>query len=125
MDLIKNLKLGTVTEIAITVLIVYVLTQAIKQTKIENKWLPWLAMLLGIFAGLISVPITGDHNYLTAAVMGFLVGGFTAGLFDGFSGFIKNASDEAKQILELNKQDQGNNLQGKEIPESQNEEGTK
>lgn len=119
MDLIKNLKLGTAAEIAITVLIVYVLTQAIKQTKISNKWLPWIAMILGIFSGLVSVPITGDSNYLTSAVMGFLVGGFTAGLFDGFSGFIKKASEEAKQIIELNPQDQGQNSQGNEIPDTQ------
>lgn len=119
MDLIKNVKLGTVSEIVITVLIVYALTQAIKQTKIDNRWMPWIAMTLGIFSGLASVPITGDSNYLTSAVMGFLVGGFTAGLFDGFSGFFKKASEEAKQIIELNSQDQGQNVQGNEIPDKE------
>lgn len=121
MDLIKNLKLGTATEIAITVLIVYCLTQAIKQTKIDNKWLPWIAMSIGIFSGLISVPVTGDNNFLTAAVMGFLVGGFTAGLFDGFSGFIDKVPD-SQNIFEFNRQDQGKNLQGEELKESEKEE---
>ena len=121
MDLIKNLKLGTATEIAITVLIVYCLTQAIKKTKIDNKFLPWIAMILGIFSGLISVVVTGDHNYSSAAVLGFLVGGFTAGLFDGFSGFIDKVPD-SQNIFEFNRQDQGKNLQGEELKESEKEE---
>lgn len=50
---------------------------------------------------------------------------FGAGLFDGFSAFVKKAQDEAKQILELNSQDQGRNLQGKEIPDDQNKEESK
>lgn len=125
MDLITKLNLGSTAEIAIIVIIVYGLTQAIKQTKIDNKWLPWIAMILGIFSGLISVVVTGDHNYSSASVLGFLIGGFTSGLFDGFSAFVKKAQDEAKQILELNSQDQGRNLQGKEIPDAQNKKESK
>ena len=124
MDLITKLNLGSTAEIAI-IIIVYGLTQAVKQTKIDNKWLPWIAMILGIFSGLISVVVTGDHNYSSASVLGFLIGGFTSGLFDGFSAFVKKAQDEAKQILELNSQDQGRNLQGKEIPDDQNKEESK
>ncbi|WP_279403988.1 hypothetical protein [Secundilactobacillus kimchicus] len=37
--------------------------------------------------GLVATATTGDTNYLSSAVMGLLVGGFTAGLFDGFKGF--------------------------------------
>lgn len=125
MDLITKLNLGSTAEIAIIIIIVYGLTQAVKQTKIDNKWLPWIAMILGIFSGLISVVVTGDHNYSSASVLGFLIGGFTSGLYDGFSGFVKKATEDAKQILELNKQDQGRNLQGKEIPDDQNKEESK
>ena len=118
MDLITKLNLGSTAEIAI-IIIVYGLTQAVKQTKIDNKWLLWITMILGIFLGLISVVVTGDHNYSSALVLGFLIGGFTSGLFDGFSAFVKKAQDEAKQILELNSQDQGQNVQGNEIPDKE------
>lgn len=125
MGLITKLNLGSTAEIAIIVIIVYGLTQAIKQTQINNKWLPWISMILGIFSGLISVFITNDHNFFGACFLGFLIGGFTSGLYDGFSGFVKKATEDAKQILELNKQDQGRNLQGKEIPDDQNKEESK
>ncbi|MGL5898520.1 MAG: hypothetical protein ACRCZW_02445, partial [Lactobacillaceae bacterium] len=69
--------------------------------------------------------ITNDHNFSGACFLGFLIGGFTSGLYDGFSGFVKKATEDAKQILELNKQDQGRNLQGKEIPDDQNKEESK
>lgn len=119
MELITKLNLGSTAEIAIIVIIVYGLTQAIKQTQINNKWLPWISMVLGIVAGLVSVFITKDNNFSGAAFLGFLIGGFTSGLYDGFSGFVKKASEEAKQILELNSQDQGQNVQGNEIPDKE------
>lgn len=132
MELIKELKLGTVAEIVITVIIVYALTQAIKQTKISNRWMPWIAMVLGIFSALFSVLVTGDHNYLPASVLGLLIGGFTAGLFDGFAAFITHAEKEAEGIISVNHPAQnsnpnppsnGSNLQGKEIPDDTDQNG--
>ncbi|WP_225428326.1 holin [Levilactobacillus enshiensis] len=87
MDYIQQLNLGTATELALTTLVVFVLTQAVKQTKVPNQWMPWLSMAIGVVVGLLSVLVTADHNYLSGAVMGLLVGGFTSGLFDGFKGF--------------------------------------
>lgn len=87
MDYIQQLNLGTATELALTTLVVFVLTQAIKQTKAPNKYMPWISMAVGTLVGLLSVLVTADQNYLSGAVMGLLVGGFTSGLFDGFKGF--------------------------------------
>lgn len=87
MDYIQQLNLGTATELALTTLVVFVLTQAVKQTKVPNQWMPWLSMAVGVVVGLLSVFVTADHNFLSGAVMGLLVGGFTSGLFDGFKGF--------------------------------------
>lgn len=87
MDYIQELNLGTVSELMITIAVVFVLTQAVKSTKVKNKYMPWLSMGLGIVSGLVSVAVTKDVNYLSGAVMGLLVGGFTSGLFDGFKGF--------------------------------------
>ncbi|WP_236008139.1 holin [Levilactobacillus andaensis] len=87
MDYIQQLNLGTAAELALTTLVVFVLTQAVKQTKVPNQWMPWLSMAVGVVVGLLSVFVTADHNFLSGAVMGLLVGGFTSGLFDGFKGF--------------------------------------
>ncbi|WP_258115661.1 holin [Levilactobacillus yiduensis] len=87
MDYIQQLNLGTAAELALTTLVVFVLTQAVKQTKVSNQWMPWLSMGVGVVVGLLSVFVTADHNFLSGAVMGLLVGGFTSGLFDGFKGF--------------------------------------
>lgn len=85
-DYITEFNLGTTSELGITVLIVFCITQAIKTTRIDNRWMPWISMVVGILTGLTAVATTGDTNYLPAGVMGLLVGGFTSGLFDGFKG---------------------------------------
>ncbi|BDR56868.1 holin [Xylocopilactobacillus apis] len=124
MELLQSLNLGTTAEIVIIVAIVYALVAAVKQTKLSNKWLPWISMILGIVAGLVSVLITSNHNFASAGFLGFIVGGFTSGLYDGISGFLKKAEDEAKLVMSFmpehskNDLDQGGNLQGKEIPET-------
>ena len=94
MDYIQQLNLGTATELALTTLVVFVLTQAVKQTKVPNQWMPWLSMGGGVVVGLLSVFVTADHNFLSGAVMGLLVGGFTSGLFDGFKGFNVKEDDK-------------------------------
>lgn len=94
MDYIQQLNLGTAAELALTTLVVFVLTQAIKQTKVPNQWMPWLSMAIGVVVGLLSVFVTADHNFLSGAVMGLLVGGFTSGLFDGFKGFNVKEDDK-------------------------------
>lgn len=91
MDLIKNLNLGTAAELAISAAIIIALVQAIKRTKLDNKWLPWIAMGLGMVAGLVSVAVTKDSNWGPAAVQGLLLGAATSGLFDG----IKSLSSTA------------------------------
>lgn len=94
MDYIQQLNLGTTAELMITVLVVFVLTQGIKQTKVDNRWMPWISMAVGAVAGIVSVAVTKDVNWLSGGLMGLLVGGFTSGLFDGFKGF--NVKEDKK-----------------------------
>lgn len=94
MDYIQQLNLGTTAELMLTILVVFVLTQAVKQTKVPNQFMPWLSMGVGVLVGLLSVLVTGDHNFLSGGVMGLLVGGFTSGLFDGFKGFQLKEEDK-------------------------------
>lgn len=89
MDYINNLNLGSTAELAIISAVIYMMISAIKKTKIDNKWLPWISMIIGTIAGLLAVVTTGDVNYLQGSVLGLLVGGFTSGLFDGFKGGVK------------------------------------
>jgi hypothetical protein len=91
LDLIKELNLGSAAELTISAAIILALVQAIKQTKLNNKWLPWIAMGLGIIAGLVSVAVTQDSNWAPAAVQGFLLGAATSGLFDGAKGLSATA----------------------------------
>ncbi|WP_057822557.1 hypothetical protein [Schleiferilactobacillus perolens] len=92
MDLIKELNLGTAAELAISATIILVLVNALKRTKLDNKWLPWVAMALGIVAGLASVVATKDNNWAPAAVQGFLLGAATSGMFDGVKSFTGTAT---------------------------------
>ncbi|WP_283680324.1 holin [Lentilactobacillus sp. Marseille-Q4993] len=86
MDFLQQLKLGTTADMGIILAVVFCLTQALKQTGINNKWMPWLAMLIGTGAGIIAALITKDTDLLSAGIFGMLLGGFTSGLFDGFKG---------------------------------------
>lgn len=91
MDFIKTLNLGTAAELVISAAIILALVQAIKQTKVNNKWLPWIAMGLGVVAGLVSVVATKDSNWVPAALQGLLLGAATSGLFDGVKGLSATA----------------------------------
>lgn len=91
MDLIEELNLGTAAELAISAAIILVLVNALKRTKLDNKWLPWVAMGLGVVSGIVSVAVTKDNNWAPAAVQGFLLGAATSGLFDGVKGLSATA----------------------------------
>lgn len=98
MDLIKELNLGTAAELAISAAIIYVLVQGAKRTKLDNKWLPWVAMGLGIVSGIVSVAVTKDSNWGPAAVQGFLLGAATSGLFDGVKGLSPTAFGATESV---------------------------
>jgi hypothetical protein len=87
LDFIQQLNLGTTAEMSLIFAVVFCFTQALKMTKLDNKWMPWVSMLIGALAGLLAMVINADSNYLSGAVLGLLIGGFTSGLFDGFKGF--------------------------------------
>ncbi len=76
MDYNTRLNLGTAVELAITAALVFRI----------RRFMLWIAMAVGVMAGLASVVTTGDSNYVSGVVMGLLVGGFNSGLFDGFKG---------------------------------------
>lgn len=86
MDLISGLGIGTTLEITLTALICFGFTQALKQTFLNNKWLPWLSAGIGIVTGIV-IGFWQHDNLLTGAILGLLIGFAISGLFDGFKGF--------------------------------------
>ncbi|UQS82617.1 hypothetical protein MOO45_02925 [Bombilactobacillus folatiphilus] len=84
MDWINSLNLGSSMEIVLIGALCLMLTQAIKQTKLNNHWLPWVAMALGVLIALLVGASQGDTHYWSLIILGLLIGGFSAGLFDGF-----------------------------------------
>lgn len=87
MEIIQSLNLATAGEIVIAGLFVYAITQAIKQTKLPNIWMPWVSMLIGLIGGIVAVAVTGANNWGGAALVGAGLGAAVSGLFDGFKAF--------------------------------------
>lgn len=88
MDIVNELGLVSTTELTIISLSVYFLIQSIKISKINipNTYLPFLAMVVGTVIGIIIAKILGGSTLSKAGLAGFLIGGFTSGLFTGFKG---------------------------------------
>ena len=67
------MEFGMVNVVAITV-IVYIIGQGIKATKLDNKWIPgicgFLGMILGVAAMYLGVPDFPATDLLTAAAVG-------------------------------------------------------
>lgn len=87
MEFVQQLNLVSTGELMVMIALTFALTQATKQLKFNNKWVPWMAMLIGAIVGVVAVAVYHDNNFVGGAVAGVLVGGFTSGLFDGFKGF--------------------------------------
>lgn len=75
-----------VPEYGIILIIVASLTQNIKQTKINNNYLPWVSMVIGAVAGLVAAYMMKDTNYAESVITGIVIGGTSSGLFDGVKG---------------------------------------
>ena len=67
------MELGMINVVTITV-IVYIIGQGIKATKLDNKWIPALCgilgMILGVAAMYLGVPDFPATDLLTAAAVG-------------------------------------------------------
>lgn len=109
MDIIQNLNLVNAGELMLIALICYTLTAGIKKTRIKNAYMPFISMVVGIFVGIIVAWAFHDADIVKAGIAGFLVGGWTAGLFTGikgaFGGYELESSstkvDEAPQLNEV------------------------
>ena len=90
-------------ELVIMAVIVYAITQALKQTKIKNAYMPFIAMGVGILVGLTIALIFHEQELGKACLAGFLVGASTSGLFTGIKGVAGGYSTEWKPTKEQKK----------------------
>ena len=74
--------LVTATEIGIIAAVVAAGTQLIKQTKLPNEYLPLVAAVIGIVAGLVATAVTHDTNYLAGATQGLITAAGTSWAVD-------------------------------------------
>jgi len=88
MDILQGLQLIDVTELVGIVLVCYLLTAATKQSKINNKYMPFISMVIGLIVGLAIAGVFHDGDLGKAGLTGFLAGGYTSGLFTGVKGIL-------------------------------------
>ena len=64
-----------------TAFITIIIVQAIKQTKLNNQYMPLWSLLIGVISG-IFVGVAYHSDILIGAVDGFIAGAIASGLFD-------------------------------------------
>jgi len=64
-----------------TAFITIIVVQAIKQTKLNNQYMPLWSLLIGVISG-IFVGIAYHSDIMIGAVDGFIAGAIASGLFD-------------------------------------------
>ena len=88
MDILQGLQLMNVTELTIIILVCYLLTAAAKKSKLDNKYMPFISMAVGLLVGLAIAGVFHDGDLGKAGLTGFLAGGYTSGLFTGIKGVL-------------------------------------
>lgn len=86
------------TEAALIAVFVASLTQNLKQTKLPNAALPWVAALIGAVAGLVAAYATGSQDFGNAAIAGFFTALATSGAVDGLKSAKTGASSAVSAI---------------------------
>lgn len=88
MNFIQSLHLIDTSELVLIAVCCYVITQAIKESMIQiaNEYLPFLSMIIGVLVGIVIALIFHDYDLGKYGLAGFLVGGWTSGIFTGIKG---------------------------------------
>ena len=87
MNWIQSLNLIDAAQLAIIGVLCSGITQAVKANNLlPAKYMPFVSMGLGVVISALVALIFKDSNIGQAILAGLLVGGFTAGLFNGVKG---------------------------------------
>lgn len=74
--------LASPAEYVIIATLVASITQNIKQTKIPNQYMPFVAMVIGVVSGVAAVYVSGDTNWAGGALAGLITAMGTSGGVD-------------------------------------------
>ncbi|MCT3075355.1 holin [Leuconostoc citreum] len=85
MNLITFFNSITVTTYGFVALFTWVILQAIKQTKIDNRWLPLLAIIIGALIGAIAALFIYGTDAWLGAGFGLLSGFASTGVNEAFN----------------------------------------
>ncbi|WP_125710061.1 hypothetical protein [Lacticaseibacillus porcinae] len=85
--------LVTATEVGIIAAVVAAGTQLVKQIKLPNEYLPLVAAVIGIIAGLVATAVTHDTNYLAGATQGLITAAGTSWVVDASKPATKAVAD--------------------------------
>lgn len=93
MEAIQNLNLVTAAQYVLIAVICSGATQAIKQTKLPNGIMPFVAGACGALIGLGAVVATGGGNIAAGAMFGLAAGLTASGVYSGVKGTATAVSD--------------------------------
>ncbi|MGQ2374564.1 MULTISPECIES: phage holin family protein [Companilactobacillus] len=96
MDILQSLQLINVAELTAIVLVCYVLTAGAKKSRLDNKYMPFISMAVGLLVGLAIAGVFHDGDLGKAGLTGFLAGGYTSGLFTGIKGVLGGYENSEK-----------------------------
>jgi hypothetical protein len=80
--------LASPAEYVIIATLVASITQNIKQTKIPNQYMPFVAMGIGVVSGLVAVYVSGDTNWAGGALAGLITAMGTSGGVDAVKALV-------------------------------------
>lgn len=93
MEAIQNLNLVTAAQFVLIAVICSGATQAIKQTKLPNGIMPFVAGACGALIGFGAIVATGGGNLAAGAMVGLAAGLTASGVYSGVKGTASAVSD--------------------------------
>lgn len=87
--------LASPAEYVIIATLVASITQNIKQTKISNQYMPFVAMGIGVISGVAAVYVSGGANWAGGALAGLITAMGTSGGVDAAKALLANKDTTA------------------------------
>ncbi|CUW12162.1 MULTISPECIES: holin [Leuconostoc] len=97
MDLITFFNSLTATVYGFITLFTWVSVQAIKQTKIDNRWLPLVSIVVGTLVGFVSASYIYSTDIWLGAAFGFISGFAATGLNEVLNHYAFNPMKESEK----------------------------
>lgn len=94
MNLITFFNLATATVYGFIALLTWVAIQAVKQTKVDNRYLPLISIILGTLIGFIAAHFIYVTDAWLGAAFGFISGFAATGLNETLNHYAFNPKEE-------------------------------